>query len=182
MQPMNNVTILMLILSGSSLIREREHDTIDHVLVMPVRPHEIALSKIFACGSVILAAQMLSLRIVVEGLMSVPVAGSLALYLLGALLYVIAVGAIGLALATLAQNMGVTPMEEIVEAPWLRLARTGREAISLRRTILPSAYPALDSGSPLRPLFRGRGRPIRTGRAGRGRRKHDKAPAHLTKP
>lgn len=106
MQLMNNVTILMLILSGSSLIREREHGTIDHVLVMPVHPHEIALSKIFACGSVILLAQMLSLLIVVEGLMGIPVAGSLAVYLLGALLYVIAVGAIGLALATLAQNMG----------------------------------------------------------------------------
>ncbi|MDP3340835.1 ABC transporter permease [Frigidibacter sp.] len=106
MQLMNNVTILMLILAGSSLIREREHGTIEHVLVMPVRPHEIALSKIFANGAVILLAQMLSLTLVVEGLMGIPVAGSLAVYLVGALLYVLAVGCIGLLLGTVAQNMG----------------------------------------------------------------------------
>ncbi|WP_225028616.1 ABC transporter permease [Xinfangfangia pollutisoli] len=139
MQLMNNVTILMLILSGSSLIREREHGTIEHVLVMPVRPHEIALSKICANGGVILGAQILSLLLVVEGLMGVPVTGSLPLYVTGALIYVLAMGSIGLLLATLAQNMGqfgllvipviivmfllsgaMTPMESMPD--WLRLA------------------------------------------------------------
>lgn len=106
MQLMNNVTILMLILAGSSLIREREHGTIEHVLVMPVRPHEIALSKILANGLVILVAQCLSLVLVVEGLMQVPIAGSLAVYVTGATAYVLAVGCIGLLLGTVAQNMG----------------------------------------------------------------------------
>lgn len=106
MQLMNNVTILMLILAGSSLIREREHGTIEHVLVMPVHPHEIALSKILANGMVILCAQILSLVLVVEGLMGVPVAGSLAVYIVGAVVYALAVGSIGLLLGTLAQNMG----------------------------------------------------------------------------
>lgn len=106
MQLMNNVTILMLILAGSSLIREREHGTIEHVLVMPVRPHEIALSKIIANGLVIMVAQILSLTLVVEGLMGIPVAGSLAVYSIGATVYVLAVGSIGLLLGTAAQNMG----------------------------------------------------------------------------
>ncbi len=157
MQLMNNVTILMLILSGSSLIREREHGTIEHVLVMPVRPHEIALSKILANGAVILAAQMLSLALVVEGLMGIPVAGSLAVYVVGALVYVLAAGSIGLLLATLAQNMGqfgllvipvmivmfqlsggMTPMESMPD--WLqtamRLLSPAPHFVSFAQTVL----------------------------------------------
>ncbi len=106
MQLMNNVTILMLILSGSSMIREREHGTIEHVLVMPVRPHEIVLSKIAANGLVILCASVASLVFVVEGFMGVPVEGALWLYVLGAAIYVVAIGSIGLLVASFTHNMG----------------------------------------------------------------------------
>ncbi|SIS53512.1 ABC transporter permease [Phaeovulum vinaykumarii] len=106
MQLMNNVTILMLILSGASLIREREHGTIEHVLVMPVRPHEIVFSKILASGAVILGASLLSLIVVVQGVMGVPVAGSVALYAAGAAIYVVAVASLGLLMASFTRNMG----------------------------------------------------------------------------
>ncbi len=106
MQLMNNVTILMLILSGASLIRERERGTVEHVLVMPVRPHEIVLSKIFANGGVILLASVASLIVVVQGLLRVPIDGSFGLYVFGAALYVVAVASIGLMLASFTDNMG----------------------------------------------------------------------------
>ncbi|MFQ6753793.1 ABC transporter permease [Cereibacter sphaeroides] len=106
MQMMNSVTILTLILSGSSMIREREHGTIEHVLVMPVRPHEIVFSKVLATGAVILVASVLSLAFVIEGAMGVPIEGSLALYAGGAALYVVAVASLGLMLASFTQNMG----------------------------------------------------------------------------
>jgi ABC-2 type transport system permease protein len=32
----NNVTMLAIILSGAAIIREREHGTMDHLLVMPL--------------------------------------------------------------------------------------------------------------------------------------------------
>ncbi|MGR3378816.1 ABC transporter permease [Salipiger abyssi] len=138
MQLMNNVTILTLILSGSSLIREREHGTIEHVLVMPIRPVEIVLSKILATGAVILLGSVLSLVLVVEGVMGVPVAGSLGLYVLGAGIYVVAIASLGLLLASFTSNMGqfgllvipviivifmlsggITPLESM--PGWLRL-------------------------------------------------------------
>ncbi|MDK3020163.1 ABC transporter permease [Pseudodonghicola flavimaris] len=138
MQLMNSVTILTLILAGSSLIREREHGTIEHVLVMPVRPHEIVFSKILATGIVILASSVASLFLVVQWGMGVPVAGSPLLYTCGAAIYVVAVGSLGLLLASFTQNMGqfgllvipviivmfllsggITPMESM--PGWLRL-------------------------------------------------------------
>ncbi|RAP40074.1 hypothetical protein BYZ73_16805 [Rhodovulum viride] len=106
MQLMNNVTILTLILSGAAMIREREQGTIEHVLVMPVRPHEIVLSKILATGLVILLASISSLVAVIHWGLGVPVTDSLGLYALGAAVYVISVGSIGLLLATFTRNMG----------------------------------------------------------------------------
>jgi ABC-2 type transport system permease protein len=46
MEVINNVTMLSIILTGAALIREREHRTIEHLLVMPVTPFEIMLAKI----------------------------------------------------------------------------------------------------------------------------------------
>ncbi|MEE4011172.1 ABC transporter permease [Roseibium sp. FZY0029] len=106
MQLMNSITILTLILSGASMIREREHGTIEHVLVMPVRPHEIVVSKILATALVILAATVLSLIFVVEFLIGVPVAGSLGLFVAGSAIYIAAIASIGLLLASFTRSMG----------------------------------------------------------------------------
>ena len=106
MQLMNSITIITLILSGASLIREREHGTIEHVLVMPVRPHEIVLSKILANGVVILAAATFSLEVVVRWMLGVPIAGSTLLFVGGTAIYIVAMASIGLLLSTFTHNMG----------------------------------------------------------------------------
>ena len=63
----NNVTMLAVILTGAALIREREHGTIEHLLVMPVTPGEIMLSKVWAMGLVVLLAAAVGLLFVVQG-------------------------------------------------------------------------------------------------------------------
>ena len=57
----NNVTMLAIILAGAAIVREREHGTMDHLLVMPLTPFEIAMSKVWANGLVITVAAGLSL-------------------------------------------------------------------------------------------------------------------------
>ena len=56
MQIINNITMLAIFLTGAALIREREHGTIEHLLVMPLKPFEIMLAKIWANGLVVLVA------------------------------------------------------------------------------------------------------------------------------
>ena len=84
MEIINNVTMLSIILTGATLIREREHGTIEHLLVMPVTPAEIMLAKVWSMGLVVLAAAMMALVFVVQGALRVPVQGSLALFMLAA--------------------------------------------------------------------------------------------------
>ena len=101
----SSVTILAIILAGAALVREREHGTMDHLLVMPLSPFEIAMSKIWANVFVIAVAIGLSLYFVVQLLLKIPIAGSIPLFMLGAVLYLFFATAIGLFLGTVARSM-----------------------------------------------------------------------------
>ncbi len=101
----NNVTMLAIILAGAAIVREREHGTMDHLLVMPLSPFEIAASKIWANGLVIIVAVGLSLYLVVRGLLHIPIAGSVPLFLVGATVYLFFATAIGIFLGTIARSM-----------------------------------------------------------------------------
>ena len=101
----NSITMLAIILAGAAVVREREHGTMDHLLVMPLTPFEIAMSKIWANGLVIVVAVGLSLRLVVHGLLAVPIAGSIPLFLIGAAVYLFFATAIGIFLGTIARSM-----------------------------------------------------------------------------
>jgi len=105
MQVINNVTMLSVILTGAALIREREHGTVEHLLVMPVSASEIMLAKIWANGLVIVLAAALSLQVVVQQLLGIPLAGSLLLFAGGAVIYQFSVTALGILLATFTSSM-----------------------------------------------------------------------------
>lgn len=101
----NNITMLAIILTGTALIREREHGTIEHLLVMPVTPLEIMVSKIWSMALVVLIAATFSLVFIVQGVLQVPIEGSVALFLLGTILHLFATTCMGIALATVAGSM-----------------------------------------------------------------------------
>ncbi|MCK0196958.1 ABC transporter permease [Ancylobacter sp. 6x-1] len=101
----SSITMLSIILTGAALIREREHGTIEHLLVMPVTPTEIMLSKIWSMGLVVLVATAVSLIVIVQGALKVPLNGSVALFLVGTALQLFATTSMGILLATVAGTM-----------------------------------------------------------------------------
>ncbi len=105
MQIVNNVTVLAMILTGAALIREREHGTIEHLLVMPVTSAQIMIAKVWANGFIIVVAAGLSLTFVVQGLLQVPIAGSKTLFIAGAVIYLFSITSLGILLATMARSM-----------------------------------------------------------------------------
>ncbi len=101
----NFITMLAIVLSGAAIVREREHGTMDHLLVMPLTPFEIAMAKIWANGLVILVAVGLSLNLVVRGLLHIPIAGSVPLFMVGVAVYLFFATAVGIFLGTVARSM-----------------------------------------------------------------------------
>ncbi len=102
---LNQLSLLTIALTGAAMLREREQGTIEHLMVMPLTPFEIALSKVLANVVVVLAAFTLSLFFVVQQVLQVPVAGSIPLLLSGTAIYLAAAAAIGMFLGTLARSM-----------------------------------------------------------------------------
>jgi ABC-2 type transport system permease protein len=101
----NNVTMLAIILAGAAIVREREHGTMDHLLVMPLTPFEIAMSKVWANGLVITVAVGLSLYLVIRWMLAIPIAGSIPLFMVGVVIYLFFATAIGIFLGTVARSM-----------------------------------------------------------------------------
>jgi ABC-2 type transport system permease protein len=152
----DNVTMLAIVLTGAALIRERERGTIEHLLVMPVTPLEIMTSKIWAMGLVVLGACALSLIVVVQGLLSVPIEGSRGLFLCGAALHLFAATSIGIFMGTFSRSMpqfslllmllllplqmlsgGTTPRESMPEAvQYLMLVAPTTHFVSLAQGVL----------------------------------------------
>ena len=157
----NNVTMLAIILTGAALIREREHGTIEHLLVMPVTPTEIMLSKIWAMGLVVLAAVTISLIFVVQGALHIPVAGSMLLFLGGAALHIFAVTSLGIFMATLARSMpqfGMLTVLVLLPLQLLSGGSTPRESMTELVQIVMLAAPTthfVSIGQAI--LFRGAG-------------------------
>jgi ABC-2 type transport system permease protein len=135
----NQITLLTVVLTGAAVIREREHGTLEHLLVMPLTAFEIAMAKVWANGLVILVATAASLLLVVRFALQVPFAGSVALWLAGVVLYLFFATALGIFLGTISRSMaqfalliilvivvlmllsgGSTPVES--QPKWLQIA------------------------------------------------------------
>jgi ABC-2 type transport system permease protein len=101
----NQLTLLTVVLTGAAVIREREHGTLEHLLVMPLTAFEIAMAKVWANGLVILIATGMSLALVVHMALKVPFQGSVVLWFAGVLLYLFFATALGVFLGTISRSM-----------------------------------------------------------------------------
>jgi len=157
----NQVTMLSIILTGAALIREREHGTLEHLLVMPVTPTEIMLSKIWSMGLVVLLATGMSLVFVVHRALSVPTQGSSLLFLAGAALHLFATTSMGIFMATLARSMpqfGMLLILVLLPMQMLSGGATPRESMPLGVQYVMSLAPTthfVQIGQGI--LFRGAG-------------------------
>ena len=156
MEVINNITMLSIVLTGAALIREREHGTVEHLLVMPVTPFEIMSAKVWAMALVVLLAATFALTVVVQGWLGVPIEGSIVLFLAGAALHLFATTSMGILLGTIARSMpqfgllmilvllplqllsgGVTPRESMPELVQIAmLAAPTTQFVMLAQAIL----------------------------------------------
>jgi len=95
--------LVALIVTGQSIARERELGTFDQLLVSPLRPHEILIGKTVPPLLIGLVHSTVFLLAAVF-VFGVPFRGSLALFYLSLVLYLVATIGIGLFISALAQT------------------------------------------------------------------------------
>ena len=132
MEMVGNVTMLSVVLTGAALIREREHGTVEHLLVMPVTPLEIMLAKLWAMAAVVLLAALVALLVILRTLLHVDIQGSVPLFMAGAALHLFATASLGILMATVARSMpqfGLLVILVLLPLNMLSGANTPRESI-----------------------------------------------------
>ena len=143
MELTNIIIMLSVILAGAALIREREHGTIEHLLVMPVTPGEIMLGKIWSMGLVVLVASVLSLLFIVKGALGVPIEGSVPLFMFLTSIFLFSMTSLGVFMATIARSMpqfGLLMMLVLMPMMMLSGGVTPRESMPvLTRNIMEIA-------------------------------------------
>jgi ABC-2 type transport system permease protein len=101
----NMFTMVSLLLTAANLVREKEHGTLEQLMVSPARPLEIFLAKIIPTVVVVLGLSVLSFVLVLEPAFKIPIRGSLLLFYSVSALYVFAMTSMGIAIAVVAKNL-----------------------------------------------------------------------------
>ncbi|MCK9161850.1 MAG: ABC transporter permease [Arcobacteraceae bacterium] len=101
----DNIMTFSILLAAAMLMREKEHGTLEHLLVMPIGTFEIMISKIISSMFIILLGVIFALFIVVKILFAIPIAGSLTLFFFATLLVLFATTSLGIFIGTLARTM-----------------------------------------------------------------------------
>ncbi len=98
------ITVACLLLPAAALVREREHGTIEQLLVSPVSPFQVMLSKVLGMILVTLVGTAVSVFGIMRPVFGVPFEGSAFLFLSLTALYAFTTAGLGLAAATFARN------------------------------------------------------------------------------
>lgn len=139
-------TLLSMVLPAASLLREREHGTVEHLLAMPLRPLELMLAKVWPNSILVTLGAVLSLYTIVYGLFDAPARGSFVAFMAGTLLFQVTTAGLGILLATVARTVAqVALLAILVVSPMMFLSGAWTPIESL-----PDGMRVLTLLSPLR--------------------------------
>lgn len=119
------MTVIAILLPAMALVREREHGTVEQLLVAPLTPAQIMLSKAIAMTLVNVLGTVASVYLVLRPLIGVPFAGSAWLLFSTTALYVFSVAGIGLLIGAFARSSAeVGMMVVLIVVPMTALSGT----------------------------------------------------------
>lgn len=143
---LRQITIFAILLPAAALVREKERGTVEQLLVSPLTPFQIMMSKVLAMTGVILGATAVALFGIMQPVFGVPVKGSVPLFFALTALFVFTTAGMGLSLATLMRNQAqVGMMTLLMVAPMLMLS-----GLTAPMEVMPAWVRSLMALSPLR--------------------------------
>jgi ABC-2 type transport system permease protein len=143
---LRQITIFAILLPAAALVREKERGTVEQLLVSPLTPFQIMISKVLAMTVVILCATAVGLFGIMQPVFGVPIKGSIVLFFSLTALFVFTTAGMGLAAATLTRNQAqVGMMTLLVVAPMLLLS-----GLTTPMEVMPAWVRHLMALSPLR--------------------------------
>ena len=100
------LTIAAIVLPAAALVREKERGTIEQLLVAPLTPLQVVLSKVLAMALVMLAGSLVAVLGVMHAGLGVPVRGSALFFFAVVALYAMACAGVGIVASGFARTSG----------------------------------------------------------------------------
>jgi ABC-2 type transport system permease protein len=160
------LTIAAVVLPAAALVREKERGTIEQLLVAPLAPLQVVLSKVLAMVLVMLIGTAVAVLGVMHLGYGVPIRGSLLLFFGAAALFAMACAGVGIVASGFARNSGQMGLIVIlVVVPMVMLSGTWNMVESMPRWLqlftelsplrhfIVLAYGVLIRGAPLDALW-----------------------------
>ncbi len=97
--------LFSMLLPATAMARERERGTIEQLLVSPVTPVQIMLSKVLPMTCIILVATAVALLVIVRGALGIALHGNVLVYLVLSGVFAVNASGIGLLIATFGRNL-----------------------------------------------------------------------------
>jgi ABC-2 type transport system permease protein len=117
------MTMITMLLTAASLVREKVHGILERLLVSPLRPSELFIAKIIPTIVVILILSLLAPFGVVKGIFHTPLRASFTLFYAITTIYIFFTASLGIAIAVIARNIAqVAIMLLIIMYPMLFLS------------------------------------------------------------
>ncbi|MCS7163499.1 MAG: ABC transporter permease [Thermodesulfovibrio sp.] len=110
----NMITMVALLVTAAQMVREKEHGTVEQLLVTPVRTWEIFIAKIIPTVFAIALLSPISIFGILKGVFNVPLRGSLLLFYPVMLFYAFTISSLGLVISTVARNLAQCMMLMLV--------------------------------------------------------------------
>ncbi len=102
---LNMCTMVSLLITAATLVREKERGTVEQLLVSPATPVEIFVAKIVPAIALVSVLSAFSFFLVLVPAFHLPIRGSLALFYSVTALYVFAMTSMGIAIAVVARTI-----------------------------------------------------------------------------
>ena len=99
------LTLLLVILPASAVIREKERGNVEMVLISPFPTPMFFIAKALAMTLIVLTFTYLSLLLVIKGFLGIPFRGSYLTFLFITMVYAFATSGLGMFIASFAKNM-----------------------------------------------------------------------------
>ncbi|TVS17724.1 MAG: ABC transporter permease [Planctomycetaceae bacterium] len=113
--------LFSMLLPASAMARERERGTIQQLLVSPLTPVQIMLSKVLPMTCIVLAATTVALLVVVRGVLGVALHGNVFAYLALSAVFAVNASGIGLLIATFSRNLAQVGFLSLLVMPPMNL-------------------------------------------------------------
>ena len=110
LEVLNQITMVSMLVAAAAMVREREHGTVEHLLVSPLRPAELFAAKVIPVVAVVPLAALASVFGIVHVAFGTPIRGHVGLFYGVSVIYVFAMASVGLAIAVVTRTLGQAMM------------------------------------------------------------------------